>query len=38
MVHDVWAVADAYEAYVDRWSRRIAVAFLQWLDVPAGQR
>ena len=35
MVHEVWAVGDAYEAYVGRWSRRVAVAFLQWLGVPA---
>jgi SAM-dependent methyltransferase len=37
MVHEVWAVGDAYEAYVGRWSRRVAVAFLHWLDVPAGR-
>ena len=35
--HEVWAVGDAYEAYVGRWSRRIAEAFLQWLQVPAGR-
>lgn len=38
MVHEVWAVGDAYEAYVGRWSRRVAEAFLRWLDVPAGRR
>jgi SAM-dependent methyltransferase len=37
VVHEVWAVGDAYEAYVGRWSRRVAAAFLDWLDVPAGQ-
>lgn len=37
MVHEVWAVADAYEAYVGRWSRLVAKAFLHWLDVPAGR-
>jgi SAM-dependent methyltransferase len=37
MVQDVWAVGDAYEAYVGRWSRRVAEAFLHWLDVPAGR-
>jgi SAM-dependent methyltransferase len=37
MVHEVWAVGDAYEAYVGRWSRRVAGAFLHWLDVPAGR-
>jgi SAM-dependent methyltransferase len=36
--HDVWAVGDAYEAYVGRWSRRVADAFLRWLDLPAGGR
>ena len=38
MVRDVWAVGDAYEAYVGRWSRRVAEAFLQRLDVPEGAR
>lgn len=38
MVEEVWAIGDAYEAYVGRWSRRVAVAFLQWLDAPAGRR
>lgn len=37
MVGDVWAVGEAYEAYVGRWSRRIAVSFLRWLDVPTGR-
>ncbi|MBB5868829.1 SAM-dependent methyltransferase [Allocatelliglobosispora scoriae] len=35
MTQDVWVLGDAYEAYVGRWSRRVAVAFLEWLDVPA---
>ena len=35
VVNDVWAVGDAYERYVGRWSRRVAVAFLRWLGVPA---
>jgi SAM-dependent methyltransferase len=38
MAHEVWAVGDAYEAYVGRWSRSVAVAFLNWLDLPAGGR
>jgi len=38
MTHDVWAVGDAYEAYVGRWSRRVAEAFVRWLDAPAGWR
>jgi SAM-dependent methyltransferase len=37
-VDDVWAVGDAYERYVGRWSRRVAEAVLPWLDVPAGRR
>src|SRR5689334_15481485 len=28
----------AYEAYVGRWSRRVAPGFLTWLDVPAHRR
>src|SRR3954447_14199271 len=35
---DVWAVAGAYEAYVGRWSRRVAAEFVRWLEVPAGRR
>jgi SAM-dependent methyltransferase len=35
---EVWAVGDAYEAYVGRWSRLVAEAFLLRLDVPAGGR
>jgi SAM-dependent methyltransferase len=38
VTHDVWAVADAYEAYVGRWSRRVAERFVRWLGVPAGRR
>jgi SAM-dependent methyltransferase len=37
VVHEVWAAGDAYEAYVGRWSRRVAAAFLPWLDVRAGR-
>lgn len=36
VVREVWAVGEAYEAYVGRWSRPVAVAFLRWLDVSAG--
>jgi SAM-dependent methyltransferase len=35
---EVWAVGDAYEAYVGRWSRRVAEIFVRWLDVPVGRR
>jgi SAM-dependent methyltransferase len=38
MTHDVWAAGDAYEAYVGRWSRRVAEAFLAWLAPPPGWR
>jgi SAM-dependent methyltransferase len=38
VVREVWAVGDAYEAYVGRWSGRVAEVFLRWLDVPAGRR
>ena len=38
MTHDVWTAGDAYEAYVGRWSRRVAEAFLTWLEPPAGWR
>jgi SAM-dependent methyltransferase len=37
-VHDVWAVGDAYEIYVGRWSRLVASDFVRWLGVPAGRR
>jgi SAM-dependent methyltransferase len=36
MGDEVWAVGDAYESYVGRWSRRVAETFVHWLDVPAG--
>jgi SAM-dependent methyltransferase len=34
---EVWAVGDAYEAYVGRWSRPVAAEFVRWLGVPAGR-
>lgn len=34
----MWGAGDAYEAYVGRWSRRVAETFLGWLDRPAGGR
>lgn len=33
---ETWRTGGAYERYVGRWSRRVAVDFLAWLDVPAG--
>ena len=35
---DTWGRGDAYEAYVGRWSRRVAPRFLSWLDLPGEQR
>jgi len=43
--HDAWQAGDSYDAYMGRWSRRIAPAFLErvgatadldWLDVGCG--
>ncbi len=34
--HDVWAAGALYEPYVGRWSRRVAVEFLQWLSIAEG--
>lgn len=35
---DAWLAGDAYEAYMGRWSRPIARAFVAWLAPPAGAR
>lgn len=38
MASEAWAHGDAYEAYVGRWSRLVAVEFVDWLDVaPRGE-
>jgi SAM-dependent methyltransferase len=37
-VADTWERGNPYERYVGRWSRRVAPAFLAWLDAPAGKR
>lgn len=34
----MWAAGDEYEAYVGRWSRRVAERFVPWLGVPGGSR
>jgi len=34
----VWHATDAYEAYMGRWSRPLAAAFLAWFAVPTGSR
>jgi SAM-dependent methyltransferase len=33
----MWDGGDAYERYVGRWSRPVAVEFLRWLAVPPGR-
>lgn len=34
MAQDVWAQAEGYEAYMGRWSRPLAAAFVRWLGLP----
>jgi SAM-dependent methyltransferase len=34
---DRWASGSAYDAYVGRWSRRVAREFMQWLAIPPGR-
>jgi len=36
--HDVWAVGEAYDGYVGRWSRAVAAQFVRWMGVAAGAR
>ena len=38
MASEIWAVGDAYEAYVGRWSRLVAAEFVRRLGRPAGAR
>ena len=38
MAKEQWVVADAYDAYIGRWSRQVALAFVRWLDLPRGRR
>lgn len=33
---DVWAIGKAYEPYVGRWSRLVALDFLHWVALPSG--
>jgi SAM-dependent methyltransferase len=35
-MHDRWAAAASYEAFMGRWSRRLAPQYLAWLGLPAG--
>lgn len=37
-MEDVWALGDAYESYVGRWSRLVASEFLAWLEPATGRR
>jgi len=34
----IWAISDAYERYIGRWSEPIASAFVAWLELPPGLR
>ncbi len=33
--HDAWSAGDSYDAYMGRWSRKMAVRFLDWLNPTA---
>lgn len=35
---DAWNAADPYEAYVGRWSRKLAPSFVSWTKMPVGAR
>jgi len=35
-VRDRWAAGSSYEAYMGRWSRRLAPRFISWLEAPRG--
>jgi len=35
-VGDQWAAASSYDAFMGRWSRRLAPDFVSWLQVPRG--
>ena len=38
MTNDHWTGAEEYEAYIGRWSRPVAAAFLDWLSIPPARR
>lgn len=38
MAGDRWTGGDDYEAYVGRWSRRVATQFIDWLSIPPNSR
>lgn len=33
---DSWAVGSIYEEFMGRWSRRLAIEFVCWLNIPSG--
>jgi SAM-dependent methyltransferase len=35
---EMWAIGNAYEPYMGRWSRAVGREFLAWLDAPPGAR
>ena len=35
---DHWGIGDSYESYIGRWSRIVAVEFLDWLQISPGRR
>ncbi len=35
---DSWSSGDAYDAFIGRWSRLVAAAFVNWLSLPPGAR
>lgn len=37
MTAAAWQGAQAYEAYIGRWSRQVAPRFVDWLSVPGGR-
>jgi SAM-dependent methyltransferase len=34
--HDAWQAGDSYDAFMGRWSRKVARPFLDWLDAGPG--
>jgi SAM-dependent methyltransferase len=32
-----WSAGEAYDGYIGRWSRKVAVEFIRWLNLPVGQ-
>jgi SAM-dependent methyltransferase len=37
-IADAWERGNPYDQYIGRWSRQVAPAFLDWLDMQHGQR